>query len=86
VRLLQPVNLVFCMKDRDVSVRDLAARVQCAPSTISKLCTGMQVSTSERIANAIESELNTKPGALFAMSELCRVPREDAPRETVGAA
>lgn len=85
MKLKVSANLVFCMEDRGIGVRELAGRVPCSPGTISKLCNGLQMSTTERIAKAIERELRVKDEALFVMASTFRVPGEEAARGTDAA-
>lgn len=85
MRIKNPANLVFCLEDRGIGVRELASRVPCSPGTISKLCNGIQATTTERIAKAIERELRVRDRALFVMSETFRVPDIDAARGTDAA-
>jgi len=85
VQLREPANLRFAMADRKIGVRELADRVVCSPGTISKLANGHQVTTSTRIAEAIERELKVSAGLLFIAPTMYRVSLDDAVRETVPA-
>lgn len=75
VKLISSAALAQYMKHRDMTVRELAAKVGCSHSTIGHLRTGERTYIRSEWAKAIEKALDAPRGSLFVV-ELSTVTRE----------
>ena len=75
VRLISSTALAQYMTYREVSVRQLAAKVGCSPATIGHLRSGERTYIRPEWAKAIEKHLDAPRGSLF-VPELSTVTRE----------
>lgn len=75
VRLISAEALAQYMKYREMSVRDLAARVGCSRATIGHLRSGKRDFVRPAWAKAIEKALDAPRGSLF-VAEVSTVTRE----------
>jgi plasmid maintenance system antidote protein VapI len=77
MRLRSRHDLIACMEQRHVSVRELARWVACHPSMIGHLRSGLLSSCSTQLAVRIEKALGVDPGTLFEL------PSDDQPASSV---
>lgn len=75
VRLISAQVLVNYMEFRDLTVRQLAAKVGCSHSLIGFLRSGKRDTCQPATAKRIEKALNAPPGSLF-IAKVSRVSRE----------
>lgn len=65
VKLISARVLADYMAHRDETVRSLASKVGCSPSTIGHLRSGKRNTCKPAVAKAVERHLNAPPGSLF---------------------
>lgn len=84
VRLISASALAQYMKYRELSVRELAAKVGCGHATIGHLRSGKRTYVRAEWAKAIEKELDAPRGSLF-IPELSTVTRETSRKRKAAA-
>jgi len=72
VRLISARVLADYMTHREETVRSLATKVGCSPSTVGHLRSGKRNTCKPAVAKAIEKQLNAPPGSLF-VAQVSRV-------------
>lgn len=84
VRLISSAALANYMEYRDMTVRQLAAKVGCGHATIGHLRSGHRTYVNKEWAKAIEKALDAPRGSLF-VPELSTVTRETSRKRKAAA-
>lgn len=77
VEVISPVVLAQYMEFRGYSVRRLAKKIGCGPTSIAHIRCGSRKTIRKEWAMAIEKELNAPPGSLF-VARVSRVSEDAA--------
>lgn len=71
---VHPVALQRSITGHGLTHRGLAARVGCSQITVTRLANGTRYTVGRLVAEAIEKELNWKPGDLFMLPPVITDP------------